>query len=86
MCIIIKIIRTRIFILLHAFALQKMLVRTPYYPTSSRKQELLSYLLQKNATSVTTVIEVNLGKILSEMVDAQHKAREVTASLKSRHD
>lgn len=52
--------------------IQKMLVRTTYYPTPNREQELLAYLLQKNATSVATAIEMNPGKILSEMVDAQH--------------
>lgn len=52
--------------------IQKMLVRTYYYPTPDRNEELLVYLLQNNATKSASAIPMNSSKLLDELVVAEH--------------
>lgn len=53
-------------------AIQKMLIRTSYYPTPDRNDELLVYLLQNNATKETFAIQMDSSKLLDELVAAEH--------------
>ncbi len=52
--------------------IQKMLIRTSYYPTPGRNEELLVYLLQNNATKNSSAIQMNSNKLLDELVAAEH--------------
>lgn len=52
--------------------IQKMLIRTSYYPTPDRSEELLVYLLQHGATKHTSAIPMTPSKILDELVTAEH--------------
>ncbi len=52
--------------------IQKMLIRTSYYPTPGRNEELLVYLLQNNATKSTSAIQADSSKLLDELVAAEH--------------
>lgn len=52
--------------------IQKMLIRTTYYPTPNRHEELLVYLLQNNATSLKSSIVLEKSKIIEELVKAEH--------------
>jgi len=51
---------------------QKMLMRTSYYPTPDRNEEVLVYLLQNDATKQTSAIQMNPSVILDELVAAEH--------------
>lgn len=51
---------------------QKMLIRTSYYPTPSREEEVLVYLSQKGAIDVKSGIGMESSKILEELVNAEH--------------
>ncbi|QLH07105.1 hypothetical protein [Nitrosopumilus ureiphilus] len=52
--------------------IQKMLIRTSYYPTPDRNEEILVYLLQNGATKNTSAIQMNSSPILDELVTAEH--------------
>jgi len=52
--------------------IQKMLIRTSYYPTPDRNEELLVYLLQHGAVKHTSAITITPSKILDELVTAEH--------------
>ncbi len=52
--------------------IQKMLIRTSYYPAPGRSEELLVYLLQNNATKNSSAIQMNSNKLLDELVAAEH--------------
>jgi len=52
--------------------IQKMLIRTSYYPTPDRNEEILAYLLQHNVIKPTSAILLNPSKILDELVIAEH--------------
>ncbi len=52
--------------------IQKMLIRTSYYPTPDRNEEVLVYLLQNGATKHTSAIQMNSSTILDELVTAEH--------------
>ena len=51
---------------------QKMLIRTSYYPTPDRDEELLVYLLQHGATEPISAIQMKHGKILDELITAEY--------------
>lgn len=53
-------------------AIQKMLIRTSYYPTPDRYEEILVYLLQNGATKNTLAIQMDSNPILDELVVAEH--------------
>ena len=52
--------------------IQKMLLRTSYYPTPDRNEEVLVYLLQNNAIKNTSAIPMGSSTILDELVTAEH--------------
>ncbi len=52
--------------------MQKMLIRTSYYPEPDRDDEMLVYLLQKSATKKTSAIQMDSSMILDELVAAEH--------------
>jgi len=52
--------------------IQKMLMRTSYYPTPDRNEEILVYLLQNGATKNTSAIQMDSSTILDELVTAEH--------------
>ena len=52
--------------------MQKMLIRTSYYPEPDRDDEMLVYLLQKGATKKTSAIQMDSSVILDELVAAEH--------------
>lgn len=52
--------------------MQKMLIRTSYYPEPDRDDEMLVYLLQKGATKKTSAIQMDSSMILEELVAAEH--------------
>lgn len=52
--------------------IQKMLIRTSYYPTPDRNEEVLVYLLQNGAIKNTSAIQMDSSKILDELVTAEH--------------
>ncbi len=51
---------------------QKMLMRTTYYPTPDRNEEVLVYLLQNHATIPSSAIHMNSNVILDELVSAEY--------------
>ena len=52
--------------------IQKMLLRTSYYPTPDRNEEVLVYLLQNGAIKNTSAILMDSSTILDELVTAEH--------------
>ncbi len=52
--------------------MQKMLIRTLYYPTPDRNEEILVYLLQNGATKSTSAVPMNSSTLLDELVIAEH--------------
>ena len=52
--------------------MQKTLIRTSYYPTPDRHEELLVYLLQNNATKSSSAMQMDSSKLLDELVAAEH--------------
>ena len=52
--------------------IQKMLIRTSYYPTPDRSEEMLAYLLQKGATKNTSATHMNPNIFLDGLVTAEH--------------
>jgi predicted transcriptional regulator len=52
-------------------SLQKMIIKTLYYPTTSREEEVLAHLLIKNAISKKSAISLPEGKILRELENAE---------------
>ena len=55
--------------------IQKMLMRTTYYPTPDRNEEVLVYLLQNHAITSSSAIHMNSNAILDELVSAEHVIR-----------
>ena len=54
---------------------QKMLMRTTYYPTPDRNEEILVYLLQNHAIISSSAIHMNSNAILDELISAGHVIR-----------
>lgn len=52
-------------------SLQKMIIKTLYYPTASREEEILAHLLIKNAIGKKSAISLPEGKMLKELVKAE---------------
>lgn len=52
--------------------IQNLIIKTMYYPTTSREEEILVYLFLKNASSVSSAISLSEDKILHELVMAEH--------------
>lgn len=51
--------------------LQKLIIKTLYYPTTSREEEILSHLLMRSALNEKLAISISENKILQELVEAE---------------
>ncbi len=49
-----------------------LIIKASYYPTVSREEEILTYLLAHDATDVTSRIKMDKDKILVKLVKAGH--------------
>ena len=52
--------------------IQNLIIKTSHYPTVSREEEILTYLFLKNARNPDFKIELPEGRILKELVEAEH--------------
>jgi len=55
--------------------IQKMIIKTVYYPTTSREEEILAHLLLLDATMKKSAVSIPEDKILKELVEAEHVAK-----------
>ena len=55
--------------------IQNLIIKTAHYPTVSREEEILVYLLLKNAKSSSSGITLTEDQILKELVEAEHVAK-----------
>lgn len=53
-------------------AIQNLIIKTSHYPAASREEEILVYLFLKNAKAPEHAISIPGGKILDELVEAEH--------------
>jgi predicted transcriptional regulator len=51
--------------------IQHLIIKTAYYPTISREEELLAYLLLHNAIDARSAIPMRKDKTLQELVEAE---------------
>lgn len=51
--------------------IQSLILKTVYNPTTSREEEILTYLWLSNAVDIKSSISIPENKILSELVDAE---------------
>lgn len=56
-------------------SLQKMIIKTLYYPTTSREEEILAHLLIKNAIDKRSAVSLSEGKILKKLEKAEQIAK-----------
>lgn len=54
---------------------QRLILRTSYYPTASREEQVLTYLLLNNATNERSAIEMPEDKVVIELIEAEHIAK-----------
>ena len=52
--------------------IQHLIIRTAYYPTVSRDEEVLAYLLIHNATNMNSGVYMEKDRTLMELVEAGH--------------
>ena len=52
--------------------IQNLIIKTSHYPTVSREEEILTYLLLKNAINPDLSIDLLEDHILKELVEAEH--------------
>lgn len=55
--------------------IQHLIIRTTYYPTTSREEEILAYLLMQSATSEEGAVSIPESKILQELIEVEHVAK-----------
>ena len=55
--------------------IQKMIIKTVHYPTTSREEEILVHLLLRDATMKKSAVSIPEDKILKELVEAEHVAK-----------
>lgn len=53
-------------------SIQKLIIKTSYYPTASREEEILAYLLMANATDDRRAVNLSEDRKLRELVEAEH--------------
>lgn len=51
--------------------IQKMIIKTVYYPTISNEEEILVHLLLNNAIDYDSSISMNLDSVLKQLIDAE---------------
>ena len=52
--------------------IQNLIIKTSYYPTVSREEEILTYLFLKNAINPDFRIDLPEDHVLKELVEAEH--------------
>jgi len=55
--------------------IQHLIIRTSYYPTTTREEETLVYLLLQNAISDKTAINIEQDGIVGGLIEAEHIAK-----------
>ncbi|MGH9876526.1 MAG: hypothetical protein ACRD5H_02730 [Nitrososphaerales archaeon] len=55
--------------------IQRLIIKTSYYPTASREEEILAYLLMVNATNANRAVSIPEDMKLKELVEAEHIAK-----------
>ena len=53
-------------------SLQKLIVKTVYYPTASREEEILTHLLLRKAIDKNSAISIPKDKVLKGLIEAEH--------------
>jgi hypothetical protein len=51
--------------------IQQLIIKSAYYPTTSREEEILAYLLLHKAVDMDSGIRLTHSKLLNELVEAQ---------------
>ena len=59
-------------LLLFPETIQNLIIRTNHYPTASREEEILVHLLLKKALEPENAIYLPEGKMIEELVEAEH--------------
>ena len=59
-------------LLLFPETIQNLIIKTNHYPVASRDEEILVHLLLKNATEARNAIFLPEGKMIEELVEAEH--------------
>jgi hypothetical protein len=54
--------------------IQQLIIRTVYYPTMSREEEILAHLFMKGAIDNNSAMAITQDKVLRELIDAEHVA------------
>lgn len=55
---------------------QHLIIKTAYFPTVSREEEILAYLLLRNATSVKLAVPMQKDSILEGLIEAEYIAEQ----------
>lgn len=78
----VKIVRMKERVGLTSFPdnIQKMIIKTLYYPTSSREEEILVHLLIRKAISKNSAIPLLEDSILKELLEIEYVAKTKSAS------
>lgn len=59
-------------LLLFPESIQNLIIKTNHYPVASREEEILVYLFLKKATEPENAIYLPEGKMIEELVEAEH--------------
>lgn len=59
-------------LLLFPETIQNLIIKTNHYPVASRDEEILVHLLLKKATRADNAIYLTEGRMIEELVDAEH--------------
>ncbi len=55
--------------------IQQLIIRTAYYPTVSREEEILAYLFIANASDASRAVDIPEDSKLGGLLEAEHVAR-----------
>lgn len=55
--------------------IQQLIIRTTYYPTTTREEEVLAYLFLHEATNGKSAVNISKDKIVEELIKAEHLAK-----------
>jgi hypothetical protein len=55
--------------------IQQLIIKTAYYPTVSREEEILAYLFIANASDASRAVDIPEDSKLGELLGAEHVAR-----------
>lgn len=62
-------------LLLFPESIQNLIIKTNHYPVASRDEEILVHLLLKKATTPENAIYLPEGKLIEELVEAEHVSK-----------